>query len=157
MCRNAQEWEVKMKAAKRIVLLTALTLLFLMGMSSGVFAKDVALKDGKWVKGTTCEKEDDNTYYKIRIPKAGYIRVDYRLGAESLSDGRIYLYDSKKKVLSVSETEEGPVCFALRKGTYYIQSRDTGEWDEESEDNRLEQRVLPHFLEVMSKSDDFIE
>lgn len=146
-----------MKAAKRIVLLTALTLLFLMGMSSGVFAKDVALKDGKWVKGTTCEKEDDNTYYKIRIPKAGYIRVDYRLGAESLSDGRIYLYDSKKKVLSVSETEEGPVCFALRKGTYYIQSRDTGEWDEESEDNRLEQRVLPHFLEVMSKSDDFIE
>ncbi len=126
-----------MKTGKKVFLLTALTLLFLMGMSTGVFAKDVMLKDGKWVKGTTCEKEDDNTYYKIRIPKTGYIRVDYQLGAESLADGEIYLYDSKKKILSLSESEDGPVCFALRKGTYYIQSRDTGEWDEESEDNRF--------------------
>lgn len=109
------------------------------GQTAHIFAADVTLKAGKWANGTTAENADDNVYYKIKISKTGYIKVDYRLDRFTEEGSGVALYDSKKKLIASSNADEEvkneTAYFTVKKGTYYLQTENTSDinYDEDDE------------------------
>lgn len=130
-----------MKTMKKFLLMAVMIITVLgIGQTAHIFAADVTLKAGKWANGTTAEKTDDNVYYKIKISKTGYIKVDYRLDKSPEDGAGVSLYDSKKKLIASSDTEDEvkneTAYFAVKKGTYYLRSENETdiEYNEEDED-----------------------
>lgn len=99
--------------------------------------KDTSLTNGRWVVGaSTYEWVGDKSimrggYYKISIPKAGYIKL------EASKDSKPYwdfaLYNSKKKkyedvYLYGSDSNYGASYTAVQKGTYYLKMKNSGQY-----------------------------
>lgn len=144
---------------KRIWEGLVLVLLCTLAMGMSVFAADTTMKNKKWVSGqggvyvdTDNDGQVDNyqsygeKYYKIQIPKQGYIVVDVQTsklpGEEEYYEyiyedlwgdmydeddaiTRVALLDSKKKELvdgsnSLSDDKRIKFTAAVKKGTYYL-------------------------------------
>lgn len=100
-------------------------------------SRDLGLSSGRWVVGaSTYEWVGDKSimrggYYKISIPKAGYIKL------EASKDSKPYwdfaLYNSKKKqyedvYLYGSDSNYGASYAAVQKGTYYLKMKNSGQY-----------------------------
>lgn len=135
---------------RKIWMGVVLTLLCTLLMGVSVFAANTTMKNKKWVTGecgvfVDTDKDgvvDDfrsngKAYYKLKIPKQGYIMVDMKTSklpkqeeySKSLEDDWAFatsvtlLNLSKKEVdESVFSTGERSICFssAVKKGTYYL-------------------------------------
>ena len=139
-----------MKGKKRFIGFIVLVMCFI---SFGVtaFAGETQLKNKKWVSGQggVYETDKDGTivynsygtvYYKIKIPKQGYIIVDVKTSSlpgeddynaqDDEYDGdsgatNVDLLSSSKKVLSTNsndlmEKKNYSFSWAVKKGTYYL-------------------------------------
>lgn len=142
-----------MKGKKRFIGFIVLVMCFI---SFGVtaFAGETQLKNKKWVSGQggVYETDKDGTivynsygtvYYKIKIPKQGYIIVDVKTSSlpgeddynaqDDEYDGELSepgmtnvdLLSSSKKVLSansnnLTEKKNYSFSWAVKKGTYYL-------------------------------------
>lgn len=97
------------------------------------YAGDVTLTNKKWTKGTLTETATEQ-YYKIKITKTGYIKVEYTRDNKS-ADASFRFCDKNKKVLYDVRLFEGNKAtgyFAVKKGIYYVYIDDSAyyEWDE---------------------------
>lgn len=148
-----------MKGKKRFIGFIVLVMCFI---SFGVtaFAGETQLKNKKWVSGQggAYETDKDGTivynsygtvYYKIKIPKQGYIIVDVKTSSlpgeddynaqDDEYDGDsgwtdVDLLSSSKKELSVNSnilTDKKNYSFswAVKKGTYYLAVRGTQKYN----------------------------
>lgn len=71
----------------------------------------------------------ESIYYKISIPRSGYISVTLKEYEDKIYDGYITLYTSKKKKISKalpyrSNSGYYKAYFAVKKGTYYVRVTD---------------------------------
>lgn len=133
-----------LKTMKKLIFIAAFAIAVLcIGGSIHVSAKDVTLKAKKWANGVTAEKYSDNDYYKIKIAKTGYIKVEYHLDRypEDAAEVGILLYDGKRKLIAASDGDEEvkkeTAYFAVKKGTYYLQAQTESEisYDESDMDD----------------------
>ena len=149
---RGKERMIEMK--KRIWIGCIIALLWTMALGvTTVAAGDETMKDRKWISGTCGEYVDTNNdgsidsyknfdtlYYKITIPKQGYIMVDVNTSAlpgkqqyleyiwgdeepeDEDADIDITVLNSKKKPISFSynSDEVKKFSFGLKKGTYYL-------------------------------------
>lgn len=139
-----------MKGKKRFIGFIVLVMCFI-SFGATAFAGETELKNKKWVSGQggVYKTEEDGTivyhsngtvYYKIKIPKQGYIIVDvktsslpgeddYNAQDEEYDDDpgvtNVDLLSSSKKVLSensniLTEKKNYSFSWAVKKGTYYL-------------------------------------
>ncbi|MDY3918714.1 MAG: hypothetical protein SOZ59_06885 [Candidatus Limivivens sp.] len=125
-----------MKKGRKTKLLGILALTFLLTMlcqmTTMAATKTQTLTSGKWVKNTT-QKYGDVYYYKIVVPKTGYLAVE-GYGFSNYSDSRyslsVKLCDSKKKELetyrtSLTSSHSCKSYYGVKKGTYYLKVEDS--------------------------------
>lgn len=123
-----------MKKIKRILWVVSLTFLLTMLCGINVMAatKTQMLQNNKWYTNKT-QKYNDTYYYKIVVPKTGYITVQ-GYGFSQYSNNkyslRVQLCNNKKKDLekyktSLYESRGFKTYYAVKKGTYYIKVSDT--------------------------------
>lgn len=79
---------------------------------------DRTLKDKTW-SAVGLSSYDDQTYFQIKVPKAGTLTIE----TDSGGTGKIVLLNSKQNAISdpISYLDKSnKSCFAVEKGTYYI-------------------------------------
>lgn len=148
--KGKKEMKNEMKAGNKLLIMAAMVLLFAACMGTSAFAKDTGLKNKKWVSGqggVYVDTDKDGkvdffqsagtAYYKIKIPKQGYIIVDVKTSSipgveeyygdfdeeteESLDIG--FLNSKKTELYTYSNNYDGKsISFsqAVKKGTYYV-------------------------------------
>ncbi len=131
-----------MKRAKTYLAAIPITLFLFLLTGIRVYAAEADLQPKKWINDTTKQSAADNTFYKIKIAKTGYIRVEYFLNKEPEIYSKITLYDRNKKKLSESSNiyKKHTAYWALKKGTYYLRAENevsehmgVGETDEDGD------------------------
>lgn len=117
---------------KSIILVLSIVFIcvLMFGKGINVSAAEASLQPKKWASGATSQNEADNMYYKIKIPKMGYIKVEYFLDKEPEFTSDLYLYDKNKKKISTSVNymKKHTAYWAVRKGTYFLKAGNTSEW-----------------------------
>lgn len=137
-----------MKRKKKLLCFMVM-FLCLSSVSLNAFAANTTMKNKKWVSGKCGVYEEDEdgyidfrsfgtSYYKIKIPKQGYIMVDVKTSPlpgeadynaqndyESESSTEVNLLNSSKKVLSENSNvlngkKNFSFSWAVKKGTYYL-------------------------------------
>lgn len=128
-----------MRKKIRVLCMVAFAMLFVVLGSVQTQAADVTLKNGKWAKGTFKGDKRTEKYYKIKVNKTGYIRIDYQKAGSA--EEELTICNAKKKKLGEIAlfSEVGKNCeayYALKKGTYYLHlSGFAISWDEEDEED----------------------
>lgn len=120
------------KYGKMVLLASTMAFVILL-LRTNVFAAEKVLQQKTWIRGTTAEHANDNIYYKIQVPKQGYIKVEYILDREPEWSSKICLYDSNKKKISESSVladKNQTAYWAVRKGTYFLKSENEVEYVE---------------------------
>ena len=103
------------------------------GTTALAATKTITLKSGK-VYNQTVQKYGDTYYYKITVPKAGYLTVKgyaySKYKANTNYSMRMTLCNSKKKPVDSSygtgssENRGYKVYYGVKKGTYYLKVTD---------------------------------
>lgn len=126
-----------MKKSMKVLLMVFLVALFTGIGGQKVQASDVTLKDGKWTNGTLLQTGTDQ-YYKIKIKKSGYIKIEYARDDELAEAAyEVYYKGKNQKVATIGMLSSGSSTsyLAVKKGTYYIHINDTAyPWDLEDID-----------------------
>lgn len=89
------------------------------------YAGDVTLTNKKWTKGTLTENTTEQ-YYKIKITKTGYIKVEYTRD-NKYADANFRFCDKNKKIIYEGGLFLGNKAtgyFAVKKGIYYVYIND---------------------------------
>lgn len=123
-----------MKKAKKILFAILFTLLFTsLSVTTAMAAtRTVTLSQNKWYTNTT-QSYNDTYYYKISVPKTGYITVSgycFSKYSNNKYTLRVQLCNSRKKELekyktSLYETRGFKTYYAVKKGTYYLKVSDS--------------------------------
>lgn len=124
-----------MKKCKKFLCMAvlALAMTLLMGTTALAATKTITLKSGK-VYNQTVQKYGDTYYYKITVPKTGYLTVKgyaySKYKANTNYSMRMTLCNSKKKPVDSSygtgssENRGYKVYYGVKKGTYYLKVTD---------------------------------